>query len=575
MAKKVDFYRLPRPVQDRFAAATRRSAPPAPLLFQPAPRTRAWGFLGASLLFVVAEAVLMHVGWGDVESKLALHRSAALVVDVVLLAAATYCVIHAAAILRALDAMPWRPGTYLFPACVVDAREAMLQVWPVGDADSIERVGAPQPGLALRMRDGSRVIVPAASVKDAERADAALSARREELARATATEDPHMLAELDPLHDSALSNPIGPSEAMRRSLPAWIRLDWVIAVIVGTAVGLTLAEARNTMSDEAMYRSVVATSSADQYRAYLDRGGRHAGDVREILLPRAELQEALAQGTVEAIKAFADANPGSKIGPEIDAALRQAMLVELDKAQKVGTVAALDEFSRKYPDHLVDRELKAARHALYAQAIAAWKGKADIDASTATFMDRLFAWAEKNGAAFDVRFRMRPPKTLDDADKSVIKSGHYPGPDALPSKYVTTDAFRPREERVAQSIAQAFDAAFPSDVLALRSGEPLAPDAPLPAAALVVEYSTEWSHANAASFKPPTVFAGLNFTFDVSFVVPDVAPLKVQVKAWRGSDLWKYKSDGISREDFEQKVYDGMIDGAFDLLEKKLEDTFF
>jgi len=31
----------------------------------------------------------------------------------------------------------------------------------------------------------------------------------------------------------------------------------------------------------------------------------------------------------------------------------------------------------------------------------------------------------------------------------------------------------------------------------------------------------------------------------------------------------------MSREDFEQKVYDIMFDGAFDQLDKKLQDTFF
>jgi hypothetical protein len=190
-------------------------------------------------------------------------------------------------------------------------------------------------------------------------------------------------------------------------------------------------------------------------------------------------------------------------------------------------------------------------------------------------MERLFAWAEKNGAAFDVRFRLKPPKTFDDADKSIIKSGHYPGPDALPSRYVTADTLRGREARVAQSIAQAFDGAFPADVLALRLGEPLAPDAPMPPAALVIEYAVEWSHVNTACFKPATVFAGLNFTYDASFVLPDTAPLKASVKSWRGSELWRYKTDNVQREDFEQKVYDAMIDGAFDQLEKKLEDTFF
>jgi hypothetical protein len=47
------------------------------------------------------------------------------------------------------------------------------------------------------------------------------------------------------------------------------------------------------------------------------------------------------------------------------------------------------------------------------------------------------------------------------------------------------------------------------------------------------------------------------------------------VKSWRGAELWKQKDDGMSREDFQQKVYDGMFDGAFDQLDKKLADTLF
>ena len=35
------------------------------------------------------------------------------------------------------------------------------------------------------------------------------------------------------------------------------------------------------------------------------------------------------------------------------------------------------------------------------------------------------------------------------------------------------------------------------------------------------------------------------------------------------------RKPGLSREEFEQKVYDGMFDGAFDQLSKKLSDTLF
>jgi hypothetical protein len=577
MPKKIDFYRLSRPMQDRFAAATRRTAPPAPILFGPAPRTRAWGYLGGSGVFLLGAGILLRAGWGDVSSPLALHGTKALVVDVALLAAAAYCVVHAAAILRGLEVMPWRPGMFLFPAAVVDARRPVLQVWSVSDSESVERVVSPGPGLALRMRDGTRVVVPAANAAEVERADVALQSFRGDLAKATAAQDVHMLAELDPLHDSALSSPIGPTEAMKRTLPTWIRLDWGIAIAIGVAAGVALGTTRNTMSDDAMFRTLVASGSVADYQHYLSHGGRHADEVRDVLLPRAQLHDAEAQGTVEAVKAFAGDHPSSKIAPEIDVALHRVMLAELEKAKKVGTVAALDQFVRRYPDRIVDRELKAARHALYARALATWKEKSDTDPGAKAFMERLLAWAEKNGATSEVRFRLKPSKSLDDADKSAIKSGHYPGPDALPSKFVAPAVLRPREQRVEQSLSQAFAAAFPSDVLVLQPGEPLAADAPAPSKVptLVIEYAPEWSHVNTATMKPNTVFAGFNFTFDSAFTLPEGAPLKVQVKAWRGAEVWKIKSEGLEREDFQQKVYDAMIDGAFDQLDKKLEDTFF
>jgi hypothetical protein len=75
--------------------------------------------------------------------------------------------------------------------------------------------------------------------------------------------------------------------------------------------------------------------------------------------------------------------------------------------------------------------------------------------------------------------------------------------------------------------------------------------------------------------KPNTVFAGFNFTFDTIFALPDGAPLKFVIRASRGAEVWKIKAEGMTREDFEQKVYDAMLDGAFDHLDKKMRDVFF
>jgi hypothetical protein len=158
-----------------------------------------------------------------------------LAVDAILVADATYGIVHAMAILRASDAAPYRPGTYLFPACVVDAREPIFRVHAVGDAQSVDVVTRPTPGLSLAMRDGGRLLVPAGSVEEAQRAGAALETVREALARALAEDDVHALAELDPLHDRAMSSPIGPTESMRPLRTPWIRLDWAIAGVVGVS----------------------------------------------------------------------------------------------------------------------------------------------------------------------------------------------------------------------------------------------------------------------------------------------------------------------------------------------------
>jgi hypothetical protein len=579
LPRKVDFYRLARPVQDRFAAATRRTAPPAPLLFRRAPRATAWALLGASAVLALAACLVLHAGWGDVASPLALHGPKMLAVDVALIAGAAYGVVHAVSILRALDALPYKAGTYLFPACIVEAHGPMLRVWPMGDAADIERLAGSSPGLVFRMRGGSRVVLPARSVEEAERAEAALASLRPQLSRALAEDDLHVLAELDPLHDSALSSPIGPTEAMKRIVPAWMRFDWAVAAGIGVVLGLALGTTRNATSDQAMFRAVAAKATIPMYQRYLAQGGRHSEEVRDVLLPRAELQEAAAKGTVEAVQAFAGAHPSSKIQPEIDAAMQRALAAALERAKKAGTITALDEFQKAYPDSKLDAEIKAARHALYVQALAAWKKKANPSAATEAFMGRLLAWIEKSGKpTCQVRFRLEPSQTLDDADKKVVKNIHYPGPDALPSRYLTSDAMRAREQRVAQDVAQRFAAAFPADILSVQPGDRLDADAPMPSQVptLVIAYSPGWSHSTVVSRKPSTVFAGVTFAFEGSFVLPEGAPLPVKTTTWKTAELWRLKpEDGESRQDYEKRIYDAMIDESFDQLERKLESVFF
>jgi hypothetical protein len=572
-----DFYRLSRPVQDRFIAATRGAAPPAPLLFHAAPRARAWILLGGAVALTLVGVVVLMAGSGDPKSSVALHGVGMLLLDTLLFGGASYAAVHAMALLRRLDGLPFRAGTYLFPGCVVDAREPSLRVWPTAEVESTQRLTAPRIALLLRMRDGSQVTVPARSADELERAETALTSLKGELLRAIAEHDPHALAEMDPLHDNALSNPIGPTEAMKPSLPAWVRLDWAVAVCLGVVLGVGIGTTRNDFSDDAMLRSAGAAGTVAAFKEYLAHGGRHSATVRDVLLPRAELHEVDATGNVDALREFGLTHASSKIGTEIDASIRRALLAQLAEAKKAGTVTALDEFAKKYPDGKVDSEIKAARHALYASALDAWQQKTHPDGAVSTFFSRLLAWAEKNGPQCELRFRFARSK-MDDADTSAAKSPRFPGPDAYPSHYIAVDAMRPREARVGDALAKRFSDSFPADILALQQGAPIDEGAAIPAATkptIVVDYVAEWSKLNTVSTKPSSVFAGVNFAFDSTFNLPDGNPYDLKTKAYRSPEPWKIKAQDLSREDFQKKVYDGIIDGAFDQLDKKLGDALF
>jgi hypothetical protein len=572
--RTIDFYRCLRPMQDRFVAATLRTAPPAPLLFRSAPRTTAWVLLAASALLAVVAILILATGWGDVSNRLALHDKRMIGVDIALFAASAYCFVHAATILRSLESLQYPAGLYVFPACVIDASGPKLRVWSINDATAIERL--PEPALALRMDNGESVRIPVANAGEVERLEAALNSVRPQLQRALAEDDADVLAEFDPLHQSRVSSPISSTEALTRFSPLWMRLDWALAACVGLTLGLALSYARNATSDDRMYGTVVTAASIPQYAQYLARGGRRSEEVRDVLLARAELYEAQRLGTPEALQEFVRTHPTAKIGPEIDAAMRRILLVELDKARAIGTVTAVDEFAHKYPGNLVDAELKAARHVIYAQALAAWKQKTQPDAPTSAFFERLAAVAEKSGASCEVHFRLNPSKTFEDMEKRMAKHAYYPGPDALPSHYLTAEAMRSREQSVAQSLVEGFAAAFPADVLSMHAGEPLAATAAPPPGvpALVIDYAAEWSNALSANDKPRTLLAAIRFDFDVRFVLPEGAPLHVSVKSGHGPEPWRIKG-AMSLHDYHTRIYDMVIDRAFDELQKKLANAFF
>ena len=333
-----------------------------------------------------------------------------------------------------------------------------------------------------------------------------------------------------------------------------------------------------------MYRAVAAAGHGRAAQAVpRPRRASTRADVSDVLLPRAELQRrARRRGRSPPCKEFAKAHPRSKIGPEIDAALRQAMLAELETAKAVGTVAALDDFAHKYPDKVVDRELKAARHALYAKALAAWSDKAQVDAGRrGRSCSGCSAWAEKNGPSCEVHFRAAAVE--DDGRRRQERHEERALPRRRRAAVAVRDGRRAhaaRGPRVHGPRRGARRGVPRRGAGGHGRGDPRPPTRRCPASVPVARSSStrpSGRSANTASSSRPRSSPGLAFTFESSFVLPDgSAPLKLTTKAWRGAELWKIKApDGTAREDYEKKVYDAMIDGAFDTLAKKLKDAFF
>jgi len=76
--KAVDFYKLPRSIQDRFVGSVMSGFPPAPILVaKGGTRTKAvW--LGLSFGCFLLIVVFARLGYGSLDSRLSLHSAAVL-----------------------------------------------------------------------------------------------------------------------------------------------------------------------------------------------------------------------------------------------------------------------------------------------------------------------------------------------------------------------------------------------------------------------------------------------------------------------------------------------------------------
>jgi len=541
--KSIEFYDLPRPVQERFVAASQASLAPAPLAIRPdSSYVGARWFVGFAIGFSATCAFALH-GFGDLEHPSALATS---------LHALIYCMgftLSFASLTRGLTlrdralSLPFARATYLFPMGVVEATSSALNVHSLADLRTVEASAA---ALNVTFVDGTSFDFPAQDLAHAEAAKRAVTESQERLDEATRADSVRGLAALDPLLRTNFPSPFSQNVPFKRPTTMWSVALLGMAVISGAALGIGVWEVRNKLSARRLAEVARALDTTAAYRQYLTRGGRSL-EIINVLLPRAELAEAKAQASVGAIEQYVAAHPDSKIQEEVADALRGALLAALQRAKEPGTLAALDGFAASNPRHEpIAKELAEARHQVYRMATDRAKqlviATGTRHSDPAAFLERLVAYAEKHGPKAEVRFRSVLGKSYKAADNNVRSGSYFAGNASLPSRFFGVSEMQTREALAGPLLVSALQSLFSTEILEFELGAPLPgpgeddkipplPDPTVPS--LYIDYRIELSGA-VVNAKPRGIFFGAGMFFDTDFRLPDSDDrLAINLRTWR------------------------------------------
>ncbi|HSC88413.1 MAG TPA: hypothetical protein VLC09_14120 [Polyangiaceae bacterium] len=570
--RKLDFYGLPRSLQDRFIESSRGAAVPAPLaaVSTPSGRPLRWG-LGA-LGALAGWMAFTSLGFGDLSSPLALGSKLYVAVHVSFAAAVVYCALRSYGSSWEAGRAFVVEGKYLFPSGVIEASGTELV-----EHDSRALSGAQVEGTNLVVSgDGQRFVFPVGSADRARELSDAYAAGRE---RWMALADGEALerARLHALVESGVPNPLAPTQAHRRPVFLGPAVLGLLTVVVASVFGCAVWSLRNSFSEKELYRAAVQANTVASYQAYLARGGERA-DVAQLFLPRARLEQAMRERTVEAIERFISANPNTKIGSEVAAVHRAALLGVLAEAQKAGTLAAIEDVRKKYPAHtLIEPELAAARKAAFTRALAAFRAEASTkNAELLPFVEQLLAYTEAHGPVVEIRFAHDFPQSKEMLDSIVSKSEkYYLGRKSLPTQYFLGEAARVREQKLAELLVQRFARSFPSDVLRFQLASPsTGENVELPAITvptLTITHKESLSGAFVGG-KPKSVFLGATVVLNARLQLPgdeQLAPLKYVYSAWRAPNF------NVLIEKDIPDVYEDMMWGAFQGFSEAYLATWF
>jgi hypothetical protein len=544
--KSIEFYDLPRAVQERFISASQAALAPAPLAVKVASEYVGLKWFLAALAGFALTIIYVLQGFGDLGHSSAIASGVQAALYGVGFTLSFACLSRGLTLRDRALSLPFTRAVYLFPVGVIEALSSSLKLHSLSDLKGVE---AGPDALELSFDDGAQFAFPAKTAEQAQLGKDAVTRSKDRLSDAQREESMRELAALDPLCQTRFPSPFSTGVPFKRPAIAWTAALFGMAVVSGAALGIGVWKIRNLMSESRLAASAHQDGSAAAFRKYLERGGTRQ-DIVDTHLPRAELREAEAAGSVQAIESYIDAHPNSKISSEVSAALRTALLRELESAKLAGTLASLNDFETRFPRHdAVLAELAAARHAVYERAaehaVGLTQQRDGKRNDPADFVRRLVSYAEKSGPKVEVRFRSQLNKAAKRADGQVRESTYFAGKVSLPSQYFDGPHMQQREKLAAPLLVAALQGLFAPEVVRFEHGAPLPSigieddESPLPEPSvptLYIDQLTELSGSVTVS-KPNGIFMSTAMFFYTDFVIPgDPNKLSFKVSTWRAPD---------------------------------------
>jgi hypothetical protein len=567
---KVQFFTLSRPLQDHFVDATRGIGIPVPILERHEPQRRHLLWIGIAVGLVLAWALFSVLGFGDLSHSWAIAPAGLLLVHFVLGFCVLMCLFRAMALRWEHRSAPFRPGVYLFPGSVADARTGHIVSFSLDEVESLKLVG----GLpTVKVSNGTTLALELRPGQSFEDAQARFEAARENFN--SVKDKPAAVATLDPLQKSPVPNPLAPTTPLVKPRFMHPAAEFLGVVAAAAALSWAVWSVRNLLSERALYQAAIELNNTDSYKAYVQRGG-HRPNVTEEFLPRAELAEVVKKRDIVALEKYAAENPTSRIQSEIAAQHRALMLMELEKAKAAGTVTSLEKLKRERPGFkLVEVEWDAAKRALYKQAFERFKQKVSAEGSELVpFVEKLLEYSRVKGPKVLIRFQQRPAPGFERMEMALRKSPYFSDPSQAPLQYFDVKHSETREQLIYDAIVKKLGPEFPSDILSFERGPRLAeaeePPADPSEPTLFVDHRAQLS-GGYISISPRAVFVGAAFMFKASFQIPGQPPgISFKFSLWSVPDINMFQKGGKP----VAEVYEVMASEAFQKFVNKLLRTW-